>query len=403
MKEFQRSVSLVLHYGRTHRVRQAVASLLCVALGLGVVQLCLADAADPNAPGGTLVTPRTDHTATLLADGRVLLAGGYDGALAATVSAEIYNSTTNTWTATSNLNQGRRDHGTVLLSDGRALSMGGSTTGDVSTVTTSAEIYNSATGLWTVTPDMITARSFFDPVLLANGKVLVAGGHIAGPPFETASRELYDPTSGTWSATGSLLQPRTQYHATLLADGRVLVAGGFNQTAGLIAQSELYDPATGTWSSSGSLNIPRDSNVQVRLADGRVLVAGGIKRFGFETHPPKITASAEIYDPVTGIWSPTGSLNTPRIDFTANLLNDGRIFAAGGWDIGATGGPPQVYSSIEEYAPSTGRWRTLRNTLAAPRFAHTATNLLDGSLIIAGGRDSTFTLIPTAELFVRPR
>src|SRR5947208_2749816 len=232
MKEFQRSISLVVHSGRTHRVREAVASLLCVALGLGVVQLSLADAADPDAPGGTLVTPRTDHTATLLADGRVLLAGGYDGALAATVSSEVYNPTTNTWTATGNLNQGRRDHGTVLLSDGRALSMGGSTTGDVSTVTNTAEIYNGATGLWSVTANMITARSLFEPVLLANAKVLVAGGHIAGPPFETASCEIYDLVTGTWSSTGGLLQARTQYHATLLMDGRVLVAGGFNQAAG---------------------------------------------------------------------------------------------------------------------------------------------------------------------------
>jgi Kelch motif len=183
--------------------------------------------------------------------------------------------------------------------------------------------------------------------------------------------------------------------------GRVLVAGGSNQTAGLIAQSELYDPATGTWSSSGSLTLPRDRNVRLRLADGRVLVAGGIKGFGLANHPIKITASAEIYDPTTGTWSRTGSLSTPRIDFTANLLNDGRDFAAGGWDTGATGGTVQIYSSIEEYTPFTGRWRTLNNTLATPRFAHTATHLLDSSLIIAGGSDSSGA-IPTAELFVRP-
>ena len=385
-----RCFNITCYLGRT------IEHFIVVSLGLCLPQLVQAD------PGGTLVTPRSSHTATLLADGRVLLAGGYDGALAATASSEIYNPTTNTWTATGNLNQGRRNHGTVLLSDGRALSMGGSTTGDVSTVTNSAEIYNPATGLWSVTANMITARSFFDPVLLANGKVLVAGGHIAGFPFETATCELYDPATGTWSTTGSLLQPRTQYRATLLADGRVLVAGGNNQTVGLIAQSELYDPATGTWSSSGSLTVPRNSNVQVRLADGRVLVAGGIKRFGGGTHPPKITASAEIYDPVTGIWSPTDSLNTPRIDFTANLLNDGRLFAAGGWDIGATGGVPQTYSSIEEYSLSLGKWRTLANSLTCARFDHTATKLLNGSLIIAGGMAYAALLIPTAELFVRP-
>ena len=324
----------------------------------------------------------------------MLLAGGYDGALPATVSSELYSPATNTWTATGNLNQGRRDHGTVLLSDGRALSMGGSTTGDVSTVTKAAEIYNPATGTWSTTTNMITARSFFDPVLLADGRVLVAGGHVA--LFETASCELYDPATGTWSATGSLLQPRSQYHATLLADGRVLVAGGHNQTAGLIAQSELYDPTTGTWSSSGSLTLPRIDNVQVRLADGRVLVAGGIKQFTFSQ--PKITASAEIYDPTTGLWSRTGSMHTPRIEFTANLLNDGRVFAAGG-----SFGTTDAYDSIEEFDPPSGKWRTRTTTLARPRRLHTTTTLIDGSLIVAGGLTPVVERIATAELFVRPK
>jgi hypothetical protein len=376
--------------------RKAVCLCFCVSLSLSLSPPSQAD------PGGTLVTPRTSHTATLLADGRVLVSGGSDGNLLALAASEVYNPATNNWTTTGHLNQGRRNHETVLLADGRALSMGGLTSGNVSTVTNSTEIYNPATGLWSVTGNMITARAFFDAVLLANGKVLVVGGHIASTPFETATCELYDPATGSWSATGSLLQPRNEHHATLLADGLVLVAGGFNQTAGLIAPSELYDPVTGTWSNSGALTQPRDSNIQVRLADGRVLVAGGVKKFGFERHPPKITGSTEIYDPVTGIWSRTGALNTPRIDFTANLLNDGRAFAAGGWDIGATGGAPQIYSSIEEYTPVTGKWRTLSRALAAARFAHSATNLPDGSLIIAGGQDNS-TAIPTAELFVRPK
>lgn len=273
------------------------ATALLVYLAFVFTQLASAD------PGGTLVTPRSNHTATLLADGRVLLVGGYDGALAAAASSEIYNPTANNWTPTGNLNQGRRNHGIVLLSDGRALSMGGRTTGNISSTTNSAEIYNPATGLWSVTANMITARSEFDPVLLPNGKVLVAGGEIF--PDQTASCELYDPATGTWSPTGSLLQPRSHYHATLLADGRVLLAGG-DSTAGENPPSELYDPAIATWSNSGSLTLSRDGNVQVRLADGRVLVAGG-----GVAGPHHLTASAEIYDPATGIWNHTGPLKTP--------------------------------------------------------------------------------------------
>src|SRR5437762_8660358 len=109
----------------TRYLRRTIDRLILASLGLCLPQLVQAD------PGGTLVTPRSDHTATLLTDGRVLLAGGYDGGLAATASSEVYNPISNAWIATGNLNQGRRDHGSVLLSDGRALSMGGSTTGDV--------------------------------------------------------------------------------------------------------------------------------------------------------------------------------------------------------------------------------------------------------------------------------
>lgn len=246
---------------------------------------------------------------------------------------------------------------------------------------------------------MITARSGFDPVVLANGKVLVAGGNAPYPANQTASCELYDPVTGTWSATGSLLQPRDGYHATLLADGRVLVAGGFNDTAGLIPQSEVYDPNTGAWTNSGSLELPREGNVQVRLTDGRVLVVGGISRLGHGHRPPEVTASAEIYERAAGIWNRTGTLDVPRLDFTANVLKDGKVFAAGGWDTTF-----QYYSSIGGYNPATGTWRTLAHSLAGPRFGHTATMLADGSLIVAGGRSSAGgPLIPAAELFVRPK
>lgn len=374
--------------GRPHSL------LLVLGLALGATRLAGAGEA-PADPGGTLVHPRYYHSATRLADGRVMLAGGIaDSTFTVTAACEIYNPATNTWTATGNLNTGRYQHQSVLLPEGRVLAMGGQVFG--ANTVNSVEIYNPPTGTWSAGMNMITARTAFDAVLLPNGKVLVAGGAV---PFglDTANCELYDPATGTWSATGSLLQPRNSLHATLLADGRVLVAGGNSQTAGLIAQSELYDPATGTWSGSGSLTVPRSLNAQVRLADGRVLVAGGVKKFTRNT--PKITASCEVFDPATRVWSSTGSLNTPRIIFSANLLNSGRVFAAGGTD-----GTSLAYDSIEEFAAFSGQWRTLATTLDSPRRYHSTVTLLDGSLIVAGGFDSNSpTLIPTAELFVRPR
>jgi hypothetical protein len=114
-----------------------------------------------------------------------------------------------------------------------------------------------------------------------------------------------------------------------------------------------------------------------------VLVAGGVGRLGHGKRLPEGTASAEIYDPATGIWNRTGSLDVPRLDFTANLLKDGKVLAAGGWDTTF-----QYYSSIGGYNPASGRWRTLAHSLAGPRFGHTATMLLDGNLIIAGGRSA---------------
>jgi Kelch motif len=366
-------------------------TLLLFSFGCSLLLIVAAQAE----PGGTLIHPRLNHTATPLTNGQVLLAGGVvDASRTLSASCELYSRASNSWTATADMNVPRQLHGSLLLSDGRVLTMGGVFSG--TNLTNSAEIYDPGMGSWTSTGSMETARSSFDPVLLPNGKVLVAGGAVAFPELDTAACELYDPATGTWSPTGSMLQSRTEYHATLLTDGRVLVAGGFSQAAGLIGETEIYDPATGTWSSSGSLNMPRTDNVQVRLADGRVLVAGGIKKFTFNT--PKITASAEIFDPATGSWTRTGPLNTPRIRFTANLLDDGTVFAAGGSD-----GTLSGYSSIEVFAPSREKWRMLNTGLASTRYLHSATSLLDGSIIIAGGLASGGTVIPDADLFVTSR
>jgi N-acetylneuraminic acid mutarotase len=342
-------------------------------------------------PAGELVHPRYGHTATRLLDGRILAVGGViDDFYPFSFYSETYEPATKSWSATGNLFHPRAFQATVLLQDGRVLTMGGETLGVG--IFSAVEIFDPGTGNWTETNPMLAPRAFFDAVVLANGKVLAAGGLFAG-----TTTELFDPPTHGWSASGSLAQPRAYGHMTLLDNGKVLMAGGNDYSNGtFIAQSELYDPAAGTWSATGSLNIPRINFVQVKLADGRVLVAGGLLKSS--PRHPQVTNTAEIYDPATGLWTLTGSLKTARADFTANLLSSGRVFAAGGDD-----GTPLALDSIEEFSPANGKWRPLATLLSTSRKFHTSTALSDGSLIVAGGRDTNNEFVPDAELIVRPR
>ena len=281
---------------------------------------------------GSLATARSYHTATLLPNGKVLVAGGYGGNYppGALASAELYDPATETWTATGSLTNGRYYHTATLLPNGKVLVAGGSDAENLA----SAELYDPATGTWTATGNLGTVRFLHKATLLSNGKVLVAGGGNYDSPL--ASAELYDPTTGTWSATGSLTTGRTFHTATLLPNGQVLVTGGLN--VGYVGSEELYDPATGTWSAAGSLATARDNHTATLLPNGKVLIAGG----GFSGTS---LTSAELYDPATGTWAATGSLNTGRVIHTATLLPDGKVLVAGGADEG-TGLP---FASAELY------------------------------------------------------
>jgi hypothetical protein len=293
--------------------------------------------------------------------------------------------------------EGRSGHMAMPLKDDRVLIVGGY--GEDNDVLASAEIYDPATGKFTKTGSMSTARGEAVEALLPDGRVLVAGGE-ADPTnrdSRLASAEIYDPARGTFSPTGPMQTARVLATATVLLSGKVLVAGGYD-AQGFLASAELYDPATGKFTATGSMSHNLVGLVATLLKDGRVLVAGGESACR-SSDPDHVcvgveSSSAELYDPATGKFTKTGSMSWGRILPTATLLNDGRVLITGGFSH-ATG----PNDSAELYDPSTGSFSDA-GSMGAPRGYHTATLLTSGVVLIAGGTDSGgSSVLSTAELF----
>ena len=350
------------------------------------------------------------HTATLLPNGKVLVAGGYHDdyfllgdSPSYLLKTELYDPATEKWTATGKMNTRRDRHTATLLPNGMVLVAGGA---DKKTVLSQSELYDPVSETWTNTGDLNNARSDHTATLLANGKVLVVGG--IGLTNVLSSAEIYDPATGDWTLTGSMVHGRYRHTATLLANGKVLVAGGTDgataSNSGVpLSSAELYDPATGTWTETSPLNTRRDSHTATLLPNGKVLVAGG----AIDTEYYTSLASAELYDPASGTWTYTGAMVTltpdllvpGRFNHTANLLPNGQVLVTGGE--AREVGNLSPLSSAELYDPVAGTWAASA-TLAA-RESHTATLLPNGKVLVAGGWNSffyPFITVGTAELYV---
>jgi len=296
----------------------------------------------------------------------------------------------NTWSTTGSLSVARQDHTATLLSDGRVLVAGGMNLnlGEpddlIFEVLRSAEVYDPSSGTWSPTGDMANVRTEHSATLLLDGRVLIAGGWESNQQFEEPKQaEIFDPITGTWSLTDylSISGYRSQHTATRLPDGRVLLVGGVNRNGTVMDSAEVYDPSAGVFTPTGNLQQGRRQHTATLLPDGRVLVAGGVG------NPEFPMQGAEIYDPSTGTWSATGSMATGRYYHTATLLPNGEVLVAGGGRIAVLPSGHEAFADVEVYDPSTGEW-TPRTSMATPRAAHTATQLPFGSLLIVG-RDST--------------
>jgi Galactose oxidase, central domain/Kelch motif len=324
--------------------------------------------------------------------GWVLVEGGAAGSKSATRRAELFDPASLRWVGTGAMRQARENHTATILPDGSSLIAGGE--GGKGAALASAELYDPARGKFSNTGAMKTARGGHTATLIAgcacaeDGKVLVAGGTTnLTLGTQLASAELYDPATGEFTPTGAMKSARTGATATLIASGPlagdVLIAGGIGQEGASLASAELYDPRTGVFSETGAMTTARVFHTATWLGylmdsgamAGEILIAGG-------QTPAGVIASAEVYDPAAGTFSAIAPMTTARADHDAVLMTDGRVLLAGGFGPGE-----KLLNSAEIYNPADGTFAPA----AAMTSVHAGADgvrLADGRVLIAGGQSS---------------
>lgn len=352
-------------------------------------------------PTGSMATARVWHTATLLINGKVLIPGGVNAATSIT-TAELYDPATAKFSQTTGSPLAERFSATAtLMKSGKVLLVGGKGVGgELAT----AEVYDPATQTFAATTgNLSNARAYHTATLLNDGTVLVTGGlDPVGDPIGTpvASAEIYDPATGSFTLLAASMSTGRFFHtATLLGNGKVLIAGGLSGNGTSSAATDLYDPATKTFTPTGNMTAARAGHVATALQSGKVLLTGGAATFGGDS-----TATAELYNANTGSFTATNPMIGSRSAHTATLLNNGQVLVAGGSSLfyGA-GGESSSLSSAELFDPATGNF-TATADMTAIRESHTATLLGDGQVLVVGGSNGTLgytptTVLATAELY----
>jgi len=368
----------------SNRIRRALK--VSFALLLLSVTAALAQSPGTFTTTGGMSMPRSSHTATLLPNGRVLIAGGSPGfgSTVGTNGADLYDPASGQFTTTRGMTTTRAWHTATLLPDGRVLIVGDS----------NAELYDPLTGIFTGTGAMVRGKPCHSATLLGSGIVLIAGGGstFRNPPSDIFRAELYDPATGNFAATGAYATefPNDGFSfcpiATLLTDGRVLIAW-----AGSLPFVDIYDPGTGKFIQAGPHPLAwLHQFTATLLMNGQVLLAGG------ENEDFGPSNKAAVYDPSTRTFISIAEMTTPRDRHTATLLPDGKVLIAGSeWNRNArTFGD----ASTELYDPTTGRF-AFGGNMTRPRDSYTATLLPDGNVLMTGGFSPYPDLTSSAELY----
>lgn len=337
----------------------------------------------PLASVGTMTLPRAAHAATLLESGEVLITGGcVEGSCEGrTAVAELYDPHTQSFAGVDDMLTGRVSHTATLLADGRVLIAGG---WGPDGILAAAELYDPATRTFLPTGSLLEARGSHIAVLLPSGAILIVGGE-GGRQNPLATAEVYDLESGVFTPAGRMQLPRASHMATLLSDGAVLVTGGHSARRGpVLASAEIFDPTTGESNLTVDMSLPRHKHAAVTMRDGSVLVVGGSDGGGRRG----LYASAEVFDPESSTFSLAADLEQARYKLrgAAVLLRSGKVLVGGGV------GPVEIYD------PVANAFKAVEGSSGAGRMFATATMLSNGDVFIAGGYNAR--ILPTANAWV---
>jgi hypothetical protein len=349
----------------------------------------------PLTQGGSLLAGRTEQIAILLPTNKVLVAGGTNNGTTPLKTAELYDPSTNTWSSTGSMAVARRGHTATLMLDGKILVTGGF---DGAIESAATEIYDPATGIWTASGPMTRGRKYHTASRLGDGKILIAGGIVATNVGDGRVAEIYAPLSGTFTSmplapsSALMSSPRSKHTASVLSDGvTVVLAGGFDPSVQATTEVFTYNSATptsSTWAVGPSLIQGRhDHAASILAGTKKILLTGGY------TNTTEICDFTTLSAPNPSCSAST-SMSETRALHTSTTLSNGKVLVIGGTDGSA------LLRSIELFTPTGASWETYAKVLRTARAGHSSTLLSNGKVLISGADNQVLSVTtPITELW----